>query len=216
MQRIPQVSDKYENYHQRYVVNTVLVDDKNTPPEKENPVSHKKPPTTTGTTNANQLFWKWGEEILRPGIDLKNKIILLLEDTLDTLKKTKERTKEEEINHFVDEFSSNLYKTVHEVPERDMKAQSTREDTPKPRNFAGSEENDRSRKKFHPSFGRKDEPISVEYINSQILKWEDTQTTFKFESSDMDSVRAADLKNDLCESFSTLYSVHFSSSGNAF
>ncbi|XP_074034010.1 uncharacterized protein [Leptinotarsa decemlineata] len=186
-------SDKY-NIGSKYVMNPILIDNKGVPPEKENFRPHKDSASTSQSANVNQIFLKWGEEILKPGIDLKNKIIVLMEDTLNNLKKSKEKTREEEIKHFVDEFSSNLYKTVHESPERDTKIHSRQECREASQN---TEEINANRKRLTKIFNRKEEPVSVEYINSQILKWQDTQTTFKFESSDVDSMKAIDFKTDL-------------------
>ncbi|XP_072384054.1 uncharacterized protein [Diabrotica undecimpunctata] len=155
-----------------------------------NPVSvhhgkllNDKLPAEEDVLNSASL-WKWGEDLLKPGIDLKNKIISVMEVTLNNLKKSKEKPKDEELKHFINDFSNNLYKTVNEGKISGKKQRYHHYDTTDltERNLRVNNTSKKS--------GKVDEPFSVTYINSQILKWQETQTTFKFDSSDKDSVKS--------------------------
>ncbi|XP_057658921.1 uncharacterized protein LOC130895567 [Diorhabda carinulata] len=119
---------------QKLIVNPILIQSR----------SGEEPPQSN--------VWKWREDILKPGIDMKNKLISVMEDTLNSLKKSKTKPKEDELKSFINEFSNNLYKTIN-----DDKATCRKKDSHR-------------------------NPVSVTYVNSQILRWQDTQTTFKFES----------------------------------
>lgn len=49
--------------------------------------SNNKRKVNDKTTEEEHLYWLWGEEVVKPGCDLKNKILNLLEDKLKVLKK---------------------------------------------------------------------------------------------------------------------------------
>lgn len=76
----------------KYCVNPVLMTNGYHPAEKEyepRPCSSNEPPR-----GASETLWKWGEEVLTSGRDLKNRVVILLEDTLKNLKKNWEKSQE--------------------------------------------------------------------------------------------------------------------------
>ncbi|XP_028138425.1 uncharacterized protein LOC114332845 [Diabrotica virgifera virgifera] len=157
----------------KFIVNPVSV-------QNENLLNDKLPPTDVLYSDSLR---KWGEDLLKPGIDLKNKIISVMEVTLNNLKKSKEKPKDEELKHFINDFSNNLYKTVNEGKIHGKKQRLHYDHTDlTERNIRANNASKNTEKV--------DEPLSVTYINSQILKWQETQTTFKFDSSDKESVKS--------------------------
>lgn len=180
-QKRPSSREKYTQVNSKYVVNQQVHQ------EREKHISKDEPSTSTGT------FWKWGEDILKPGIDIKNKIILLMEDTLNNLKKSKEKPKEEDIKQFVDQFSANLYKTV-----RQTGAHQKQEKIDLHTIINYRDNRDKSDKIKNMARRFAEEPVSVTYVNSKILRWKETETTFRFES-DKESVNDQKKMQEICK-----------------
>ncbi|KAL3278201.1 hypothetical protein HHI36_013540 [Cryptolaemus montrouzieri] len=116
------VEPRYKN---NYSINPLMVD-KNTKPENnenlkkllsnltENMPENKK-------NEFAENFWKWGGEILKPGVDLKNKILSLLELTQDLKKK--------------DENSDNRPKTEESKDKKKMKNSTSNRSLPDCKDF---------------------------------------------------------------------------------
>ncbi|CAH0553432.1 unnamed protein product [Brassicogethes aeneus] len=117
-------SDKYQyrsTFDQRYHVNPMLFSD-STPQKEMKSLNSIEKETCDSNTQSDDIdgFWKWGGEILRPGIDLKNKIVQLMEDYLQR-KKTgqpkgadfganmEKNDRDKEIKIYVDVISNNLH-----------------------------------------------------------------------------------------------------------
>ncbi|CAG9772994.1 unnamed protein product [Ceutorhynchus assimilis] len=156
--------DKHNRYN-KYHINPVLID--NIPKfmaekEYEPSVSFVEEPTR-GTTDS---IWKWGEDIWSSGRDLKNKVVLLLEETLQNLKKglgktpNTQRVHSDDIQLIVDELSKNLAKTINK-PKMERKSAN------------------------HLLFqnARETPGINVAYVNPKLTRWpEDSTVSFKIES----------------------------------
>ncbi|KAK4881062.1 hypothetical protein RN001_004381 [Aquatica leii] len=86
-----------QGYGKRYMINPVEVNatDTNSETNQNTHVGNKAISTIASfftklghdqkddnKTHSTNTFWKWGEEIIRPGIDLKMKIMCLLEETM--------------------------------------------------------------------------------------------------------------------------------------
>ncbi|CAH1984978.1 unnamed protein product [Acanthoscelides obtectus] len=136
---------------------------------------HTSSKQTRHTEHSSSSAWKWREEILKPGIDLKNRIIALMEDTLNALKWSKEKPKETELKDFVDELSNNLYNAVNELPVKETKLNDEKKVK------APGPERDSTLKK---------EAVCVAYVNPKMFKWQESQ----------DSKTSSVLKNESHES----------------
>lgn len=150
-------------------------------------------------------FWKWGEEILKPGIDLKNKIVMLLEDTLHSLKKP--MSVPSKLGGIEKVFGSSIeepQKLRGEIPVRDV---SNNKHNCACKNCSNSNNNNFGSSSSKPKKSRScekktrsgahtkqdsfyEESLNVSYLNPQMQKWqEESLVSFKLESSDMDSLK---------------------------
>ncbi|KAJ8920449.1 hypothetical protein NQ315_005317 [Exocentrus adspersus] len=154
--------------------------------------------------NANQVnsegIWKWREEILRPGIDLKNKIVTLVEDTLNNWKKPKAyASKTDRYDKLTSGDFELPQKIPNEEPERDVS--SKRCSCPPNRNSAstspkekGRNPEGRSQRTGHVQ-EEVDEGLDVAYVNPRATKWqEESMASFRLDSSDIDSLKYAEEK----------------------
>lgn len=152
-------TDPYEKRSNKYNVHPVLVDSSmvtRIPAERDG--------KTESQTHTPSSFWKWGESILKPGIDIKNKIIVLLEDTLNYLKRTQGKTEEDEIKLFVDKLTRDLFRTVEESPikQKDKEVFG-------PRNVSK-----RHRRKSY-------KPVDVAFVSPTKDKWRDSEVSLKYD-----------------------------------
>ncbi|VEN45896.1 unnamed protein product [Callosobruchus maculatus] len=165
--------DKYSPLYHKYVVQPMIIEEPvthhypvRTQAEKDPnviPVIHTSAKQGRHTTHSISSTWKWRDEILKPGIDLKNRIISLMEETLNVLKWSKEKPKEDELKDFVDELSNNLYKAVNELPVKESKQNDENKCQPVSSAPAGTG-------------GRlKKEAVSVAYVNPKMSKWHESQ-----------------------------------------
>lgn len=122
----------YENFKQRIQTRAFVV----SPNEMKtfNRPSSKK---TTSSINDTQV-WKWGEEVLRPGIDIKNKIVQLLDETMKNLRGPKPTSDKSAMKDMVNDISQNLYKTIHDIPEKEEACYRKRETLRKKSSKGGS------------------------------------------------------------------------------
>lgn len=82
-------------YGDQYCVRTVLTDDNVNKGHFSKTISDKKPehaedPAESSSSHM-QCFWKWGEEVVKPGIDLKDKMVALLEEKLSNFKSVSQK-----------------------------------------------------------------------------------------------------------------------------
>nr|CAH7741492.1 unnamed protein product [Callosobruchus chinensis] len=160
--------DKCNLPYHRYVVQPMIIEEPvtgdypvRTEAEKDPniiPVIHTSAKDGHPTTQRSSSTWNWRDEILKPGIDLKNKIIALMEEKLNVLKWSKEKPKEDELKDFVDELSNNLYMTVNRLP-----AQKNEESKYKPTTSAPT------------GSTLKKEAVSFAYVNPKMSKWQEFQ-----------------------------------------
>ncbi|KAJ8955001.1 hypothetical protein NQ318_000433 [Aromia moschata] len=202
----------FESSGHRYYVHPVLIDQKlhsNVPVEKDASPIKQNAATTSHmssgipTQGAHDSFWKWGEEILKPGIDLKNKIIDLLEETLQNLRRPKEKRLEGRREH--KEYH------VPSVPERSKRKEQNKTHSDPNHSNSGSsiskqldyltktscnKKNAKLPSKLLPKQdAQREEPLNVSYVSPKIKGWHDeSQFSFKFESSDIDSTKNMDDK----------------------
>ncbi|KAH1012267.1 uncharacterized protein LOC109543977 [Dendroctonus ponderosae] len=183
----------------KFHVNPVLVGNSfKIPAEKEyepKPCSSSEPPR-----GPSEVLWKWGEEVLLSGRDLKNKVVYLLEETLRNLRKGFEKPQsshrcEEDIQSIVDELSKNLAETVRMSSARSRDARRSR--SKHHANNLCKQRAEHDRKSAKPSMipryhnnKRLGPSINVAYINPQLTKWpEESSVSFKIDASDYDSHR---------------------------
>lgn len=74
-------------YGKTYCTRPVLIEDNVNKRKALNPTCDKTPEKETiPAGKSSQCFWRWGEEIVKPGIDLKDKMVSLLEEQLSNFK----------------------------------------------------------------------------------------------------------------------------------
>lgn len=202
----------------RFHAHPVLIESKLSKTELEELLSASNNFKSSDKCQQNQEgFWKWGEEILKPGIDLKNKIVVLLEDTLHSLRKPRSvPSKLEGIEKLLDCGVVKPQKLQSEIPVRDMpndkpsclckncpnsnnnNSGSTLPKTKKSRSYEKRiRRNTRSRQNC-----RCEDLLNVSYLNPKMQKWqEESLVSFKLESSDMDSLKYSEERrlNDACK-----------------
>ncbi|KAL1506139.1 hypothetical protein ABEB36_005558 [Hypothenemus hampei] len=188
----------------KYYVNPVLVENTyKVQAEKD----YEPKPCSSAEPSRGESIWKWGEDFLTTGKDLKDKVVVLLEDTLRNLRKTFEKTAnqhdQDEIQTIVDELSQNLNRTVkvcspRRKQDKEIGSRTTRSKNniylPSVPNNTRLKQNDEKSGKpsLIPRYKRKTGPdINVEYVNPRVKRWqvEESSGSFKIDSSDYDSHR---------------------------
>ncbi|XP_023310936.1 uncharacterized protein LOC111691805 [Anoplophora glabripennis] len=144
-------------------------------------------------------FWRWGEEILKPGIDLKNKIVMLLEETLHNLKKPRSVPSKLKVTERAIAGSVEAPQKLQvEEPVRDLPTNVCKNCPLVNNNVSGSimfkPKKCRSCEKVRRYLQSKqdcgyEESLNVSYLNPRMRKWqEESQVSFKLDSS-LDSFR---------------------------
>lgn len=147
----------YENFKNKHHARAFVIQ-----PNDTKTFTRPSSKKTSSSVNDTPL-WKWGEEVLRPGIDIKNKIVQLLEETMKNLRWSKPSSAKSDMKDVVDEMSQNLYKTVHDIPEREEAAY-RRKDSHRRRSSKGGSS------------------VNVSYINP--TQWDESQMSLILESED--------------------------------
>ncbi|XP_050293914.1 uncharacterized protein LOC126734366 [Anthonomus grandis grandis] len=173
----PPPTDKHRYYH----VNPVLIDNTfKMPSDKEH---DPKPCWSTGPTDS---LLKWGGDVINSGRDLKNKLLQILEETLQNLKKSWEkpqsndRRSEDDLQKIMEELSMNVEKTIKGSPRHSASRRSRDHETVKDR-YRQPTLIPRLKKRHGPA-------VNVAYINPELQRWpEESSVSFKVETSDYDS-----------------------------
>lgn len=163
----------YENFKQKYQTRAFVFS------PNETKTSTRPSSKKTSSSVNDTPFWKWGEEVLRPGIDIKNKIVQLLEETVKNLRWSKPSNPKSNMKDVVDEISQNLYKTIHDIPEKEEAAY-RKKDSHRKRTFKGGSS------------------VNVSYINP--TQWDESQMSLILESEDENGENSASAKPvDYCK-----------------
>ncbi|XP_066146973.1 uncharacterized protein [Euwallacea fornicatus] len=144
----------------------------------------------------SETLWKWGEEVLVSGRDLKNRVVFLFEETLKYMKKGWEKSPEitkryeDDIQSILDELSKNLTKTVNLEVLDDKEGRKGRDASGSVASEDPIKEDETEKEMTQPTFitryRRTSAPsIELPYINLQLMNWpEDSSVSLKIDSSD--------------------------------
>ncbi|XP_066252695.1 uncharacterized protein [Euwallacea similis] len=166
----------------------------------------------------SETLWKWGEEVLVSGRDLKNRVVFLFEETLKYMKKGWEKSPEitkryeDDIQSILNELSKNLTKTVNLEVLDDKEGRKGR-DARGSMGIGGAIKEDETRRKMAQPllitrYRRTSAPsVKLAYINPQLMKWpEESSVSLKIDSSDdhqnrekMTDSRNTQYKKEFCK-----------------
>lgn len=158
----------YENFRQKHT-KTYNVSSNDTK-------TFTRPSSKKTSSSVNDTpFWKWGEEVLRPGIDIKNKIGQLLEETIKNLKGSKPSSGKSDMKQIANQMPNNIYKTVHDIPEKEEAAHKRKEkEFLRKRSIKGVSS------------------VNVSYINP--TQWDESQMSLIMESEDENRDKSSQIK----------------------
>lgn len=133
--------------------------------------SSEKQVSADSSLNHLQCFWRWGEEIVRPGIDLKDKMIALLEEKLSNFKSVPQKrpTMDIEISCVESDKTIFLRGSNDKIPTQQQNA------TNKPRAAKG----DQDASNFKKILDVMSTKIYEDYIQNQVCNTSPPETSTK-------------------------------------
>ncbi|XP_030756733.1 uncharacterized protein LOC115882681 [Sitophilus oryzae] len=195
---------RFSDKQHRFFTNAAFIDHAfKVPAEKE---LDPKPCTSSEPQRAtSEGIWKWGEEILSSGRDFKNKVILLLEGTLQNLKKGYKAdgpNRNDDLQAFIEELTSNLAKTL------ETKSQAPNPVVPLAREKRKTQETKRNETKqslISKVSKKRGSGVNVAYVNPRMTRWpEESAASFRVDSTDCEV-----LKDRMNDALKRTHKTHF-------
>ncbi|KAF7267260.1 hypothetical protein GWI33_019493 [Rhynchophorus ferrugineus] len=171
---------KPQDKQHRFFTGSALISNTfKSPAEKE--LEPKECASTEPPKSPSDGLWRWGGDVLTSGRDFKNKVVMLLEETLQNLKKGWEKVdeqKKDDLQSFEDKLSLNLARTTEtkrkETKEKDKLQKGDYKKT--------QETRERIQSKLRQTRGPS---VNVAYVNPEVTRWpEESSASFPVESTD--------------------------------